>query len=44
VPQDERDQARFLSVGTKEMMKLTDGMLAEIGYPMPKHWLLPKPQ
>jgi NAD(P)H-flavin reductase len=44
VPQGERDQARFLSVGTKEMMTLTDGMLAEIWYPMPKHWLLPKPQ
>ena len=45
VPHDERDQARFLSVGNKEvMMKLIDGMLAEIGYSIPKHWLLPKPR
>ena len=37
-----REDARFLSVGTKEMMRMTDGMLAEIGYPMPQHHLLPK--
>jgi NAD(P)H-flavin reductase len=44
VPHDERDQACVLSVGTKEMMKLTDAMPGEIGYPMLKHWLLPKPR
>ena len=31
---------RFLSVGTKRMMKLTDEMLEEIGFPMPRHALL----
>jgi NAD(P)H-flavin reductase len=36
------DQARFLSVGTKPMMKDVDAMLTEIGYPMPEHHLLPK--
>jgi ferredoxin-NADP reductase len=35
-------EARFLSVGTKEMMKLTDGMLSQIGFPMPQHALIPK--
>jgi NAD(P)H-flavin reductase len=39
---NERNQARFLSVGTKEMMRMTDNMLTQIGYPMPKHALLPK--
>jgi NAD(P)H-flavin reductase len=37
-----REEARFLSVGTKEMMRMTDDMFAEIGYPMPRHHLLPK--
>merc|ERR1711907_324357 len=32
----------FLAVGTKEMMKMTYGMLESMGYPMPKHELLPK--
>jgi NAD(P)H-flavin reductase len=36
------DDTRFLSVGTKEMMRMTDGMLSQIGFPMPKHALLPK--
>lgn len=36
-----RNEARFLSVGTKEMMRLTDDMLASIQYPMPGHALLP---
>lgn len=36
------DEARFLSVGTKEMMRKTDDMLASINYPMPRHALLPK--
>lgn len=36
------DDARFLSVGTKEMMRLTDGMLEEIGFHMPQNALLPK--
>ncbi|KAG7340407.1 phenylacetic acid degradation protein [Nitzschia inconspicua] len=35
-------EARFLSVGTKPMMKDVDGMLGQIGYPMPQHHLLPK--
>lgn len=38
-----RDGVRFLSVGTKEMMRETDDMLASIGYPQPKHSLLVKP-
>ena len=37
-----RNEARFLSVGTKEMMHLTDNMFASIDYPMPRHALLPK--
>ena len=36
------DEARFLSVGTKEMMRMTDSYLASINYQMPKHALLPK--
>ena len=35
-------EARFLSVGTKDMMRMTDRMLSEIGFDMPKHALLPK--
>jgi len=35
-----RSKVRFLSVGTKEMMKETDQMLQSIGYPMPQHALL----
>lgn len=31
---------RFLAVGTKEMMKDAQAMLAEIGYSMPEHALL----
>lgn len=38
----DKEQARFLSVGTKEMMRITDEMLNEIGYEMPQHALLPK--
>jgi NAD(P)H-flavin reductase len=38
----DRDNARFLSVGTKEMMNTTYRMLAEIGYSMPRNALLPK--
>lgn len=34
--------ARFLSVGTKDMMRQTDRLLESIGYPMPQHALLPK--
>ncbi|CAB9510262.1 b5 reductase 1 [Seminavis robusta] len=41
---EDRSQARFLSVGTKEMMRMTDKMLEEIDYPMPQHALLPKSQ
>lgn len=33
-------EARFLSVGTKAMMRLTDQMFEDIGYPMPQHALL----
>ena len=36
----ERDAVRFVSVGTKSMMNVTDRMLAEIGYPQPRHALL----
>jgi NAD(P)H-flavin reductase len=36
------EEARFLSVGTKEMMQMTDGYFAEINYKMPKHALIPK--
>lgn len=35
-----RKGVRFVSVGTKEMMRETDGMLASIGYEQPKHALL----
>jgi len=35
-----RGDVRFLTVGTKEMMCIADGMLAQIGYPMPRHGLL----
>jgi len=38
----EEDTARFISVGTKEMMSMTSGLFAEIGYPLPEHALLPK--
>jgi len=34
------EQARFLSVGTKEMMRMTDGYLNEIAYSMPKNELI----
>ena len=34
-------EARFLSVGTKEMMKQTDNMLEEIGFHLPENLLLP---
>lgn len=37
-----RENARFLAIGTKEMMFMTDQMLNKIGYPMPNHSLLPK--
>ena len=40
--EEQRDEARFLSVGTKEMMRHLDVMLCEIGWPMPKHALLKK--
>lgn len=36
------DDARFIPVGTKEMMATTDSLLGEIGFPMPQHALLPK--
>lgn len=35
-------ELRFLSVGTKQMMKRTDEMLEEIGFPMSQHSLLAK--
>ena len=35
-----RKGVRFLAVGTKEMMRSTDAMLASIGFPMGKHALL----
>lgn len=35
-----RDEVRFISVGTKGMMRELDGMLRKIGYPMPQHALL----
>lgn len=38
----DRNEARFLSVGTKDMMRITDGYFSEIGYQMPKHALIPK--
>jgi len=40
-PTDKQD-ARFLSVGTKEMMRMTDGYFAESNYHMPKNHLIPK--
>jgi NAD(P)H-flavin reductase len=36
-----RREVKFLTVGTKAMMKDADAMLSEIGYPMPDHILLP---
>jgi len=39
---DARCLPLFLSVGTKEMMRMTYGMLESMGYPMPDHELLPK--
>jgi hypothetical protein len=36
------EEARFLSVGTKEMMKIADDMLTDIGFPIPEQHLLPK--
>lgn len=36
------EDARFLSVGTKEMMRQTEEMLTSIGYSMPHNLLLPK--
>eukprot|EP00554_Chaetoceros_debilis_P016419 CAMPEP_0194118714 /NCGR_PEP_ID=MMETSP0150-20130528/36738_1 /TAXON_ID=122233 /ORGANISM="Chaetoceros debilis, Strain MM31A-1" /LENGTH=262 /DNA_ID=CAMNT_0038810193 /DNA_START=90 /DNA_END=878 /DNA_ORIENTATION=- len=36
------EKARFLSVGTKEMMRMTDGYFATNNYDMPKHHLIPK--
>ena len=36
------EKARFLSIGTKEMMRMTDGYFAEINYRMPNHHLIPK--
>ncbi|KAL3902444.1 MAG: hypothetical protein SGILL_010821 [Bacillariaceae sp.] len=38
----EPSEARFQSVGTKEMMRGVDTMLSEIGYPIPQQHLLPK--
>lgn len=35
-----REEVRFMSVGTKSMMRATDGMLAEIGYQQNEHALL----
>ena len=40
-PTDSED-ARFLSVGTKEMMRMTDGYFASNSFHMPKHHLIPK--
>lgn len=40
VSDEDRNSVRFLSVGTKEMMRETDAMLCSIGYDMPKHKLL----
>ena len=37
-----RETVRFLPVGTKEMMAMTDEMLCAIQYPMQHHSLLPK--
>ena len=38
----DREEARFLSVGTKDMMRMTDRLFEGLGYTMPKHALLPK--
>ena len=38
----DRETARFLSVGTKEMMRMTDGYFATNNFAMPKHHLIPK--
>jgi len=38
----EREDARFLVIGTKAMMRMTDDMLTEIGFPMPRQCLLRK--
>lgn len=38
----DRPGARFLTVGTKEMMSHTYDMFTSIGFPMPQHALLPK--
>lgn len=37
-----KEDARFLAVGTKAMISLTGTMLTKIGYPMPQHSLLKK--
>jgi len=37
-----KKDARFQAVGTKEMINMTGTMLGKIGFPMPKHELLPK--
>lgn len=37
-----KNDARFLAVGSKAMISLTGTMLTKIGYPMPKHSLLKK--
>lgn len=39
---DNVNGARFLSVGTKQMMHMTDDMFEDIGFRMPEHALLPK--
>lgn len=36
------EDARFLSVGTKDMMRQTEDMWASIGYKLPRNLLLPK--
>ena len=38
----DRENARFLSVGTKEMMRMTDRYFAENNFHMPEHHLIPK--
>ena len=35
-------EVRFLAVGTKHMIRMTQKMLSSIGYPMSKHLLLPR--
>lgn len=39
---ENKEEARFLSVGTKEMMAMTNRLLTEAGFDMPKLALLPK--